>query len=357
MRPAVAFLALLTAVSSMPLNVPGPASLVRRDANPDSLTGDTTGVHDPTLVKTPEGSYLLFGSGGWYTAKGVSVGTAIPTWSSPDQKAWTYLGTAFATSPSETDHYTGVTNGDLWAPDVTYVNGKYWMYYAASSSGSRISGIFLATSTTGLPGSWTDDGLVTSTDDGHDWNALDPHLIIEGNAWYLSVGSYWTGIKLLSLNPSDGKLDGSVVVDLAERTEANGAIEGSFIHFQAPYYYLFTSWDNCCNGPDATCTSEKVGAVPSTSTYAFNPTDNIRVVRSDSITGPYQDENGTAALSGGGRLVLGSHDDIKGPGGQSLLSTSDGLKIVYHYLTDGTSVANLGIDDITWGTEDWPNVA
>ena len=38
---------------------------------------------------------------------------------------------------------------NLWAPDISYHNGKYYMYYAASTFGSNHSAIFLATSTTG----------------------------------------------------------------------------------------------------------------------------------------------------------------------------------------------------------------
>ena len=56
-----------------------------RYPTPNSLKGNTSGVHDPTMVKTPEGSYLLYGSGGWYNEFGNNVGFGIPTWSSSDQ--------------------------------------------------------------------------------------------------------------------------------------------------------------------------------------------------------------------------------------------------------------------------------
>ncbi|KAL8287094.1 hypothetical protein RQP46_004100 [Phenoliferia psychrophenolica] len=338
MHAVAVVLALLGAVSAAPVDngASGPLLVPRSTyPNPIALQGDKTGVHDPSIVKTPEGGYLLFGSGGWGMENKTNVGNGIPTWSSLDRITWTLLGAAFETPPADTDHYTGATSASLWAPDVTYISGEYYMYYSASASGSQISAILLATSRTGLPGTWEDKGVVVATDDGDDWNAIDPHLIVADNAWYLSAGSYWSGIKLLDLNPSTGFLDGSVVTSLAKRTVNNGAEEGSFIYFNAPYYYLFTSWDNCCDGSPT-------------------PSYNMRVTRSKEIKGPYVGEGGTAALDGGGSVVLVSHDAIYGPGGQGLLNDKDGLIIYYHYLTGGTTVPVLGINHLTFGESGWP---
>ena len=52
---------------------------------PIALKGDTSGVHDPSLVKTPSGSYILYGSGGWADVNGREVGAGIPTWTSVDR--------------------------------------------------------------------------------------------------------------------------------------------------------------------------------------------------------------------------------------------------------------------------------
>lgn len=73
------------------------------------------------------------------------------------------------------------------------------------------------------------------------------------------------------------------------------------------FWYLFTSWDNCCKG--------------TSSTY------NIRVGRSSSyvgihrhwdvfadfeirVTGPFVDKAGVALTSGGGTAVLATHDSV-----------------------------------------------
>src|SRR5690606_9695068 len=114
---------------------------------PGYVTGDI-GVHDPEVTKTPSGTYLLA-----HTGDGISLKT------STDRTAWRNAGAAFPGGAPWAHPYTD--GGDnLWAPDITYVNGRYYMYYSASTFGSNRSAIFLATSTTGASGSWTNQGLV-----------------------------------------------------------------------------------------------------------------------------------------------------------------------------------------------------
>ncbi|PBK85632.1 glycoside hydrolase family 43 protein [Armillaria gallica] len=284
------------------------------------VVSGSTGTHDPTICKDKDGTYFLFA-----TAVGISITT------STDRTAFTYQGLVWPNGASWTDEYTLTSNGNLWAPECYYDGSQFWLYYAASSFGSQNSAIFLATSSTGAPGSWTNKGLVTSTSTGDSYNAIDPNLYIDGSTWYLSLGSWWTGIKMIKLNSSTGLSSGSSVTSLAQRTAASGAIEASSIYKYGSYYYLFTSWDVCCSG--------------TSSTY------NIRVGRSTSISGTYYDKSGVSLLSGGGTLVLESHDAIYGPGGQDILEDGDGPILVYHYYTSAGSF--LGINRLDFSTG-WP---
>ncbi|KAI0691978.1 glycoside hydrolase family 43 protein [Cytidiella melzeri] len=287
---------------------------------PGVVTGNTA-VHDPTLCKDASGTYFVF-----------STGTGIEIRTSPDRTAWTYIGNVWSTAPTATNQFTGTTNGVLWAPDCLYANNKFHLFYAASSFGSQNSGIFYATSNTGQPGSWTDQGLVLSTVTGDSYNAIDPNLLISANGiWYLSLGSFWTGIKQVQLT-SSGALASSTVTSLAERSGTD-AIEASVVYSYGSYFYLFTSWDLCCEG--------------TSSTY------NIRVGRSTSINGPYVDQSNVALTSGGGTLVLETHDSIYGPGGQDLFTDSDGPILVYHYYTSTGSY--LGINKLDFSSG-WPVV-
>lgn len=75
--------------------------------------------------------------------------------------------------------------------DVTYYNGKYWLYYSVSSFGSNTSLIGLASATNLSSGGWKDEGLVTRTTTANNYNAIDPELTIDkdGNPW-LAFGSF-----------------------------------------------------------------------------------------------------------------------------------------------------------------------
>ncbi|KAG5721688.1 Arabinan endo-1,5-alpha-L-arabinosidase [Termitomyces sp. T112] len=297
------------------------ATLSRAVVGPGVVTGDTA-VHDPTMCKDDTGMYFVFSTG---------VGIEIRT--SPDRTAWTYRGMVWPNGASWTDPYTGTSNGALWAPDCTYLNGQFYLYYAASTFGSQNSAIFFAKSSTGLPGSFVNEGLVASTSPGNNYNAIDPNLLIDGSNWYLSLGSFWTGIKLEILSSSTGKPSSSAVTSLAQRTANNGAIEASTIYKFGNFYYLFSSWDLCCQG--------------TSSTY------NIRVGRSTSPTGGYVDQAGVSLLNGGGTLVLGSHDNIIGPGGQDIMTDVDGPILVYHYYTPSGSFLGINRLDFSSG---WPVV-
>ncbi|KAF8305788.1 secreted arabinase, partial [Clavulina sp. PMI_390] len=286
--------------------------------NPGTVTGAYTGVHDPSkLCKDSSGKYWLF-----------STGVGIPIRTSTDRTAWVSAGTVWPNGASWTDAYTGTSNGNLWAPDCYIQGSKFILYYAASSFGSQNSAIFMATSTTGASGSWTNQGLVTSSSSSNTYNAIDPDLVIDGSNWWLVFGSYWNGIQLVPIGSSTGKLTGSSIYALASYS---GGIEAPGIFKYGSYYYLFVSRDTCCEG--------------TSSTY------NIRAVRSSSITGPYVDNNGKSFASGGGYLVLATHGTIYGPGGQSVYQDSDAVVLVYHYYTSTSS--NLGINLLDFSSG-WP---
>ncbi|KAF5003606.1 hypothetical protein FDECE_9861 [Fusarium decemcellulare] len=304
------------AVTSM---VPGAAA---QYPNPGVVTGNT-GVHDPTVVKTPGGSYIMAHTG---------ANVALKT--SSDRTAWRDAGAVFPNGAPWTTTYTkGDTN--LWAPDISYHDGKYLLYYSASSFGSRNSAIFLATSTTGASGSWTNQGLVISSTESNDYNAIDPNLIIDASGkWWLSFGSFWSGIKLIQIDPSTGKRTGTNMVSLARRTEAGGAVEAPFITRRGNYYYLWVSFDRCCQG--------------ASSTY------RIMVGRSTSITGPYVDKSGRQLANGGGTEVLASHGSIHGPGHNAVFTDNDADVLVYHYYTNAGD-SRLGINLIRYES-DWPVV-
>jgi arabinan endo-1,5-alpha-L-arabinosidase len=289
--------------------------------NPGTVTGDI-GVHDPSVVKRPNGGYLVA-----YT--GDNIGLKY----SPDRTAFHNTGAAFPGGASWTYTYT---NGGraLWAPDLSYRNGQYYMYYAASTFGSNHSAIFLATSPSGDPGTWTNRGLVISSQSTDNYNAIDPNLTVDAQGrWWLAFGSFWSGIKLVAINPSTGLRSDNTIVSIAGR--GGGPIEAPFIFRHGGYYYLYVSFDYCCRG--------------ASSNY------RIMVGRSTGVTGPYYDRNGVAMTSGGGTEILAGHGGVHGPGGQGVFADTDHDVLDYHYYADN-GAALLGVNWLGYDSAGWPYV-
>ena len=202
------------------------------------------------------------------------------------------------------------------------------------------SAIGLATNSTLDPGDpayhWIDQGFVVRTQDGDGYNAIDPCVFHDrdGSLW-LTFGSYWSGIKLIQLDPQTGKriAPGSKLISIAY----NESIEASCLYRHDDYYYLFVNWGSCCQGPK--------------STY------NIRIGRSKSITGPYLDKASVDMLHGGGTLFLATtNGPLIGPGHAAMLNakgkdwfTSD---FEGDIRMDGR--ATLAIMPLRWNADAWP---
>ncbi|MDH7598449.1 MAG: family 43 glycosylhydrolase [Sedimentisphaerales bacterium] len=283
-------------------------------------------VHDPAIISA-DGIYYLF-----------STGHGIPIRRSRDLVHWEPAGRVFGTLPAwVTQEVPGVSN--LWAPDISYRDGRYYLYYSASTFGSNRSCVGLATNVTLDQADpnyrWVDEGKVISSTPASNYNAIDGNVVEdqEGRLW-LAFGSFWTGIKLVQLDPSSGKpIQPAQLISIASRPST--AIEAPFIIARHGYYYLFVSFDLCCRGAD--------------STY------NIRVGRAKAITGPYYDKDGVPMLNGGGSLVLAADPRWKGPGHNAILQEGDQDYLVYHAydaLNNGASA--LRIRPLYWSHDLWP---
>jgi len=295
--------------------------------NPGVVTGAVNGVHDPVMVKTTDGRYLL-----------VSTGTDLPIRTSTDRTAFRTAGTVWPNGAPWAHQFTAGSD-TLWAPDLSFRNGRYYLYYAASTFGSRNSAIFLATSPTAASGSWTNLGIVVQTSDANDYNAIDPNLVVDAaGSWWLTFGSFWSGIKMIRIDPATGKQNAAdrTLYSLARRpASVDGAIEAPFIVSQGGFYYLFVSFDLCCRG--------------TSSTY------RVMVGRSATITGPYVDRGGVAMTSGGGTEIIATHGGVVGPGHPALLRDVNTWVLVYHYYTSSSPGGRLGINLVDFA-DGWPRV-
>jgi arabinan endo-1,5-alpha-L-arabinosidase len=287
-----------------------------------SVTGDL-GTHDPALI-AQDGTYYL-----WQT------GPRLPAKTSRDLHAWRAAGSAFGTANPAwiAEEVPGAS--DLWAPDVSFFGGLYHLYYSASTFGSNASCIGHATRPSLSSGAWSDGGSVLCSNHGtkDDWNAIDPNIVLdEKGAPWLVFGSFWSGIKVVALKP-DGARKDTEVHALASRN--GGAIEGPFVVRRCGYYYLFVSFDRCCNGAD--------------STY------NIRVGRSRELLGPYVDRQGKAMMQGGGTLLLEGAGRYRGPGHNAVVLAETGAFNIYHaYDANAGGAPTLRVAELVWDEEGWP---
>lgn len=311
------------------------------DSDPDpvmvpqmmDLSGALQDVHDPAIIAA-HGQYYLYSTGG-----------GIQWRSSSDLRHWTYEGDVLGGVPAWAD---AITEGDLWAPDVAYFNGRYHLYYSASTFGSSRSAIGLATNPVLSPDSadydWTDQEKVIESFEPDPYNAIDPNVIIdEQDRIWLAFGS-WNdaGIHMRRLDPETGMLstEDETLYNLANRPNADeNAIEAPYIIHRDGYYYLFVSFDHCCQGVD--------------SDY------NVRVGRSESVTGPYVDADGTPMTEGGGTLVIESTPNWKGTGHNSVLQEDGDTYLVYHAYSDrggqNEGTPYLRISPLDW-EDGWPTV-
>lgn len=178
----------------------------------------------------------------------------LPIRCSPDRITWKLCGHVFSAMPSWVGQ--AVPQADnLWAPDVSFFDGVYHLYYSASSPGSQRSGIALATNTTLDSSSpaymWVDRGTVITSHPGDDFNAIDPHILVDsGHHVWLTNGSFWSGIKQREIRPATGMLlaPGQPPSSLAFRPDGR-VVEGPSLLFHDGFYYLFVSVGRCCN-PD-----------------------------------------------------------------------------------------------------------
>ena len=297
--------------------------------------GDIRQVHDPSIIK----------EGNTYYVFSTRAGIAIRC--SKDLIHWQLCGDVFAHLPEWAVKDVPGLRG-LWAPDVSYFNGRYYLYYSASTFGSNHSSIGLATNETLDPSSdkyrWVDQGKVIGSNIDDDWNAIDPNVVFdEHHQPWLAFGSFWGGIKLRKLEQATGKLSSQDqnLYSLASRPRTSsspGAIEAPNIIRKNDYYYLFVSFDLCCRGA--------------------NSTYNIRVGRARRLTGPYIDRSGKAMIDGGGTLVVGGAGRWAGPGHCAVLQEREGDYLVYHaYDTEWRGVPTLRISTLHWDSEGWPTVS
>lgn len=313
---------------------------------------DTPMVHDPVMAYE-DSTYYIF-----------ATGMGIQKMTSTDCKNWmVHTEPVMSVIPQWAhDSVPGFTH-HVWAPDVIQWHGRWWMAYSCSTFGKNGSAIGLLSTHKLASGLWDDEGCIIASREGRDnWNAIDPNFVIDDNDQpWLVWGSFWDGIQLARLDTTMHIAKGCRPQTVARRfnlgNEANkqalpinpnppknptsdfagpNAIEAPFIFKHAGYYYLFVSWDYCCQG--------------SKSNY------RVAVGRSKTVDGPYLDRNGIDMRYGGGNIFIE---------GDKKNFEAAGHCAVYHivgrdvFICHGYSIAHHGASiliqrPISWTSDGWP---
>ncbi len=264
-------------------------------------------VHDPSVVYD-NGTYYIFGSHmAW------AKSTDLMNWEIFQMNINSEYTDLFG---KEWEEYCKTAtnpnlNGNLWAPDVIYnpnmdkycfymsVNGDDWNSVIVLLTADSIEGPYAYVGPVVYSGFNTDSHDVKLTDVyqvlGEDanqnikntkLNAIDPCVIFDkdGSLWMV-FGSWFGGLYMLKLDENTGLRDYTTTYETIPNEQdayygykVHGGFgvsgEGPYIIEQDGYYYLFVSY----------------GGLVADGGY------QMRVFRSENITGPYVDEAGNSAV-------------------------------------------------------------
>jgi len=304
-------------------------------------------VHDPVMIRQ-DSVYHLF-----------CTGRGIASWTSTDMQHWKAEQPVFATPPQWAVNAVAGFKGHIWAPDISYYNGQYYIYYSVSAFGKNTSCIGVATNKTLNAASpdyvWVDHGkLIESVPGKTNWNAIDPNLVVDKDSTpYLVFGSFWGGLKIVKLNKDRlslaqslnniptiaSRIVGAVAVNPKTLDDnpvdaGSNAIEAPFIFKKGKYFYLFFSAGYCCKGPK--------------STY------KMMVGRSEKLSGPYLDHDSNDLAHGGGTVLLAGDENWYGVGHNAVCSFDGTDYLVYHgYDAADKGISKLRITQLIWA-KGWP---
>lgn len=287
---------------------------------------------DPTVLQVGDEFFAYGTEDNWGEEGGYHL---VPVIKSNDLVNWEVVGNSMADKPNWKEH------GGIWAPDVTQVGDKFYMYYSFSTWGDPNPGVGLAISEQ-PQGPFVDQGKVFDSNEIGVANSIDPFYVEEDGKKYLIWGSFH-GLYLTELTDDGKKPTGEKI------KVAGNHLEAAYVYEKDGYYYLFGSAGTCCEGA--------------------NSTYKVLVGRSENLEGPYLDKDGKNMLdSDSGTLVVGKNTNgngYAGPGHNSeIVTDSEGSDwLLYHgmskqkpKLNNGTNRRVLLLDKISW-TNGWPSIA
>ncbi|SFB74836.1 glycoside hydrolase family 43 protein [Butyrivibrio sp. YAB3001] len=285
-------------------------TMLVRQFGENAKNNKTACCHDPSIFKDTDGTYYIFG-----THISCSSTTDLFDWTERNDEFKSALSQETRDKIRQWNDDSGDWWGNLWAPDIIYSKemGKYLIYLSANGDNWKSNIVLLtADNVMGpyeyagsivyggfdesnyketdvekvlgegeLPERYITNGVANKKWGDKFPNCIDPCAFYDddGNLW-MTYGSWSGGIFMLKLDKETGLRDYSVSYETDKHSDAyfgkliaGGCYvsgEGSYIQKIGDYYYLFISY----------------GALEAKGGY------NIRVFRSKTPDGPYEDELG-----------------------------------------------------------------
>lgn len=264
----------------------------------------------------------------------------MPISKSRDLVNWTYVGDVFQRMPQ----WAAAENG-LWAPDIQYFNGRYYLYYAVSNTRQGGAAIFVATSDTPA-GPWTAYSrpvVEPQAIPGRGMRStIDSFLLQDGDKKYIFYGSFNGGISVRQVSADGLSSDPTTEVQLSP----SDRYEASYVVKHDGYFYLMVSAGGCCAGP--------------LSGYG------VYVARSKDPLGPYIDKDGNSMMDarvGGTPILTMNGNRWIGPGHNAVVIDASGQDwMMYHaidagkpYFAGSWTRRPVMLDPIEW-VDGWPMV-
>ena len=267
------------------------------DAN--NLTTSGVAVHDPSIFYD-EASKTYYAFGSHYA---VASSTDLVKWKQEvsDDEDEKLFGTGGVRAAMPETMSLASNQDDVWAPDVEYYNGKYYMYVAFTQQMYTSKSVISRVESDNVLGPYGNETILLESistaaeaSGGNKPNCIDSELFYdkEGKLWMV-YGSFFGGIYIKELYNSGanwGLPKEAGLNDWGKRIWLNGystGVEGPYIFYNelTDYYYLMTSEADLFKN------------------Y------NMRIARSKNPDGPYVDVTGNdvATSAGKGNKVAGNY--------------------------------------------------
>lgn len=273
---------------------------------------------DPTVIRVGDNYYSAGTSS--------DFGPTYPLYQSKDLINWKRIGAIFNEKPE----WTG---GTFWAPELFYNNGTFYVYYTAKRKSDNVSCIGVAT-TKDITKGFQDHGLLI------EWGkeAIDAFAFKDDDGkLYITWKAYGLGpdrpIEILASELSaDGlSLKGEhFSLTHHDKGWVGRGDEGECIVKHGNYYYMLYSIGGCC---DNKCTY------------------NVRVARSKSLRGEWEQYEEKALLEGGENWICSGHG--------TLVQTPDKRYFYMYHAYNSKDFEYVGrqglLDEMLWDEKTgWP---